>query len=153
MVDSVFKNNSVFNCGTGTTRAALETSTTTSPGVFTFENNIFYGNAGFAFKATAAGAPTTYINRNNAYGSNAGTGASNADLNNFPYGAGDVTAIGNPFVSSTDFGLNATAGAGALCRGVAAGAPNASANTAGDLGAIPSGGGGSGTSGATAFAF
>ncbi len=53
---------------------------------------------------------------------------------------GTITLTGNPFNSSSDWGVNGTAGAGASCRAVAVQAPNASLNTAGDIGAIPSGG-------------
>ncbi len=149
--NTLIKNNTFYNCGSGTTSGAIATSVTT-PGSLTHENNIYYGNPGYGLVVSASTLPPTFVNRNNAYGGNNG-GGTGLDVKLISYGPGDVTGISNPFVSSSDFGLNNTAGAGALCRGAATGVPNASANTAGDLGAIPSGGGGSGTTGATAFAF
>ncbi len=148
MGNVTFKNNTVYNCGSSSTTAGALSTGSGTIGIATIENNIFYGCSGFAIKMGSQG-PSGFVNRNNAYGGNGGTGGANADLNGFLYGPGDVIGISNPFVSGSDFGLNATVGAGALCKAVASVAPNASANTPGDLGAIPSGGGSSSTGGAT----
>ena len=104
---------------------------------------IFYGNSvyGMSSATAAAGNLITYIFRNNAFGAN-GT----ANYSNITAESTDVTLTGNPFVSSTDFGLNSTAGAGAACKG--AGVTNlGSANAARDIGPIPSGGGAAGGGG------
>jgi len=139
-----FINNTVYNCGAGTTLGAI-TFTGTPIGVASIENNIFASNAGYAIAIASSGIPTALLIRNNAYYSNNGNGTG-LDLLTISKGLGDITLTASPFVSTStpDFGLNSTAGGGTACKGKAATVPNASANTAGDLGAIPSGGGGSG---------
>jgi hypothetical protein len=84
------------------------------------------------------------VELNCAYGANV-----TAARRGFSAGTGAITLTGSPYVSSSDFGLNSTAGAGAACKAVALAIPNATANTAGDIGAVPSGGGGSGGGGTT----
>lgn len=66
-----------------------------------------------------------------------------------PIGDNDVTLTVDPHNSSTDAGLNATSGGGTLAKAAAAIAPNISANTAGDIGAVPTGGGTSGGGGSS----
>jgi hypothetical protein len=116
----------------------------TDAGIASFElqNCIFYNNPGTGIKNNQAPAGMCgIIVRNNAYGSN-GTNYTAG----FPAGANDVTLTANPFNSSSDFGLNSTAGGGVVCKGAAA-ARIGSANAAGDIGAIPSGGGSGGGGG------
>ncbi len=137
--NAVIKNNTIYNCGSGTSAAAITNLSSASYDSLTLENNIFYGCPGYAIAGTNT-IPATFINRNNAYGGNNG-GGTGLDRTNFPAGASEVALLVSPFNSSTDYGLNSAATGGALCKGAAAGVPNASANPSGDLGAIPSGGG------------
>jgi hypothetical protein len=62
-------------------------------------------------------------------------------LSGVPAGPSDVLLTADPRVSAADYGLNSTAGGGAAARGAAPVPPGASANAAGDIGAVPSGGG------------
>jgi Right handed beta helix region len=121
----------------------------TGPGLFldygqsttlVIKNCVFYGNFKYGIQGGGSNMEPLYLT-NNAFGGN-GT----ADTANITQGTGfnPITLTVSPFNSSTDFGLNSTAGGGLLCRGAAVGVPNASQNPAGDVGAIPSGGGGSG---------
>lgn len=103
-------------------------------------NNIYYNNTGTGLNLVG-GAVADCTSYNNAYGSN-GTNTSNV-----PIDLASITLTASPFNSATDFGLNSTAGGGAAAKGAAGLVTNASANTAGDVGAIPSGGGGAGGGG------
>lgn len=79
-------------------------------------NSVFYGNTSNGIKCSTT--PTyqhQHISKSCAFGGN-GT-----DRSNMSADASDITLTGNPFNSSTDFGLNSTAGAGAACK--AAGYP------------------------------
>ncbi len=111
-------------------------------------NSIFYGNSIYGISAVSTNIDPYFVTTC-AFGSNATADAQS------PATTGDnpLTLTANPFNSSSDFGLNSTAGGGAVCRGAATAMPNATANTAGDVGAIPSGGGAAASTGATAFAF
>ena len=125
--------NNAFSNNTGTNGHGLYLNTTT-PSSFVVRNNISYGNNGT--NAVDVNADSNLINAGvfdyNAYGTSSGSWVT---------GANDVTLTANPFISSTDWGLNSTGGGGAACKAVGANAPNASANAAPDLGPIPSGGG------------
>jgi len=113
-------------------------------------NCIFWNNgsgSGSSCGIDLAGSTSSANIHNNAFG------GSNQLVNirypsvTFPTGnQQSVTLTASPFVSTTDFTLNSTAGGGALCKGVAWKVPNAAASAAngGDLGAIPSGGGAAG---------
>jgi hypothetical protein len=147
--NSSFKNNSLYNCGTGNTLPAVSFGVgAATVGVIAIENNIFVGNAGYAVVFAGGNVPTALLFRNNAYFGNNGNGTG-LDLQNVSYGPGDISLTANPFVSTStpDWGLNSAVGGGAACRGKASTVPGASANLAGDLGAIPSGGGGAAAGG------
>ncbi len=138
----LFKNNSIYNCDVNNSNALAAVyfgfGATTGTGII-HENNIYWGCVGYAvFSGNSPG----MITQNNAYGGNNGGGVGSS-LNALPLDATDISLSANPYVSTVtpDWGLNNTVGAGKLCRGAAAAVPNASANTPGDLGAIPSGGG------------
>jgi hypothetical protein len=135
LVNNTFRSNT--DCGVKIATASNGGSTGTGS-FLTHANNIYYGNTNDGINVVNANVFTPPINFCNGYGAN-GT-----DRVNLPVGSGDVTITASPFNSSTDSGLNSTAGGGAVCIGAAARASGASANTAGDLGAIPSGGGGGG---------
>ncbi|MGO9519564.1 MAG: hypothetical protein ACLPND_21210 [Candidatus Korobacteraceae bacterium] len=106
------------------------------------QNSIMYGNG--AYGINAAGVYPTAINQNNAYGAN-----TSGDRNNLAVGTGDVSLSANPFTSSSNFALNATAGGGAALK--AHGTPGLMPAGTGyiDIGALQSqctgGGGGSPT--------
>ena len=111
---------------------------------FTCHDCIFDSNGDYGIKMTATHAAVTAGSNNppllfnNAfYNNTTGTVA------NGPASFTDITLTGSPFTSSTDWKLNATAGAGAACKAVATVAPGMSSNTAGDIGAVPTGGGAS----------
>jgi hypothetical protein len=102
------------------------------------KNSIFYGNGKYGISASDVSNLDGLLMRNNAFGGN-GTAATQT----ITTGSNPITLTANPFVSSTDFALNSTAGGGAACKGVATAIPNASATaTAPDVGAVQSGGGG-----------
>ena len=87
------------------------------------ENNIIWGNGGWGVIMTTQTQTNTdarKIFRNNFYGSN-----TSGNLSGLSAGAGDVTGLSDPFVNRAgqNWGLNSTAGAGALVR--AAGFPGA----------------------------
>jgi hypothetical protein len=143
-----FKNNSVYNCGGSTNGFAAVAiglgGGTTLANVH--KHNIYYGCSGYAAVNTTY---EGFISEYNAYGGNNG-GGTGANLGTtFPASSTDVTLSANPYISTVtpDWGLNSAAGGGASCKRVAVGPPNASANAAGDLGAIPSGGGSAGGGG------
>jgi len=117
-------------------------STTAENGSVQVTDNIFYGNSTYGVDAGATPVIDALINHHNAYGSN-----TTAARRGIGAGTGDVTLTVSPFNSSSDWGLNATAGGGAACKGAGSSVPNASANTAPDIGAIPSGGGSAGGGG------
>jgi hypothetical protein len=149
--------NSVFTNNTG--RGYQEKNTSTNGSIFTFVGNTFRNNTSTdlellctleilvlvdnifwgtgPYGVNAASMPSVYAGHNNGYGGPHST----AERNNIAAAPGDFALTVDPGNSSTDSGLNSTAGGGAAAKGAAAQAPNASANTAGDVGAIPSGGG------------
>jgi hypothetical protein len=145
---TVVRKNSFYANGTTGTDAGAVQFRGTCPLIH--ENNIYYGNTGYGFAITGGNLPFSMINRKNAYGNNNG-GGTGLDRDRLPAGDGDITLTANPWVSTStpDWGLNSTAGGGASCKAVAIGVPNATVNPAGDLGAIPSGGGATGGGGAT----
>ena len=106
-------------------------------------NSIYYNNTTYGISNPTTNLPSSAFGLSNAYGAN-GT----APTLNFPAGTGDVTLSANPFTSSTNFALNATAGGGAALKAV--GFPGAfiGGTTTGypDIGAVQSqasaGGGG-----------
>lgn len=105
-------------------------------------DNIFVANLDDGIKLSATEAtynsakPAPVLFRN-AYKSNA-----NGTAVNGPPDSGDnITLTVDPFNSASDYGLNATAGGGALVRNATPNAPNVSNNADADAGAIPSGGG------------
>jgi hypothetical protein len=102
----------------------------------TVRDSIFYGNATYGISSDQTNVDAVYIT-NCAFGSNSTANV----LTPFTTGVSPVTLTANPFVSSSDFGLNSTAGGGAACKGAASTIPSATANAAGDIGAVPSGGG------------
>jgi hypothetical protein len=95
--------------------------------------NIFYGNAATAVSITAT---PTFIQRSNAYGGNA------ANRSGFSAGAGDITLTADPYTNAAgnDFTHNATAGGGALLKGVLNNvrAPGLVGTAYGDIGAFQS---------------
>ncbi len=137
VVGNDFSNNTTTS-GTG---AGL-TITSVAGGSVVLEDNIFWGNTNSGGNASGINCPaiTAGTNRHNAYGGN----TTSALAGGITAGEGDITLTADPSTSSSDAGLNSTAGGGVLLKGVATFAPNATANTPGDIGAIPTGGGGSG---------
>lgn len=131
----------VSNCVfKGQTNAGIEHAG--SGFVMVINDSVFVSNGDYGIKCAAAQAtynsgvnPPLIIG--NAWYSN-----TNGDVANGPTTFNDITLTGDPFVSSTDFGLNSTAGAGAALKKTGETIPNASANSAPDVGAVPSGGGG-----------
>ncbi len=111
------------------------------------KNSIFYGNATYGLRANTTQSEPIFVT-NCAWGSNS---TANTLSITGTTGTNPITLTASPFVSSTDFGLNSTAGGGAACKGAAESNPLMTANSAGDVGAIPSGGGA--VAGATAFAY
>ena len=113
--DRWYIKNCTFDANTSN---GVESAETTTAVTLLLENNIFYGNTtggvNFAFASNGTDY-RTLVNKNNAYGGN-GT-----DRTGLSAGTNDVTLTGSPFVSSTNWALNNTAGAGASCR--AAGFP------------------------------
>lgn len=99
-------------------------------------DSIVWGNTGTGLNTGTLPAGSLISAYNNAVGGN-GTDRSAS----MPAGDSDVTLTADPHNSSTDAGLNATAGGGAAAKAAAAVGPAISANTAGDIGAVPSGGG------------
>ncbi len=99
---------------------------------FDVRDNVSYGNTAADIQVDTSLIDASVIDYN-FYGTTGGS---------YVAGANDVTLSASPWTSSSDFGLNSTAGGGAACKGLASVPPNASANTAGDPGAIPSGSGG-----------
>lgn len=141
----VFKNNTVYHCGNLTNfvtgSAVYFGSGGGAADYFHLENNIFYGNTGYAVLFAGATTPKVILNQNNAYGANNG-GNTGLNLGNLDAGSGDVTLTASPFVSTVtpDYALNNTAGGGAACKGAAALVPAGSATLSADIGAIPSAG-------------
>lgn len=95
-------------------------------------DNIFWGTGPYGVKSTTS--VYLCLSLNNAYGGPHST----AERLNIPVGLTDITLTGDPGASSTDNALNSTAGAGVACKNVAAIAPNATALTATNIGAIQS---------------
>lgn len=83
-----------------------------------FTNNIFYGNGGYGVNLLGSAtliAVGVQFNSRNFYGNNNTSGPRNG----LTAGLDDVTLTANPFISSTDRGLNNTAGGGAAVRAAA----------------------------------
>lgn len=101
-------------------------------------NNVYWGNGTNDVKFAAG--QNTIMTTHNAYGTagQSGLGA----------GTSDVTLSADPCVSSTDNTLNSTAGGGTSCKNAGALPKNgASTSTGRDLGAVPTGGGATGSTG------
>jgi hypothetical protein len=128
-----------LNSGHGSTGDGITFTTGGNNYSVTWTNNVCYGNK--AYGVAMGTLPVALANRCNAYGGNNG-GGSGLDRSNLPAGAGDQALTGNPFVSSSNWAYNNTAGAGALCQatGLSYGEIHMS-NTATpyDLGAVQSG--------------
>jgi hypothetical protein len=101
IISSVFANNS-------TAGLQLAPASNTGFGVVV-EDSVFYGNTTYGFIVPAG--LEIALNQNNAYGAN-GT----ANRSGVAAGLNDVTLSANPFVSSTNFALNSTAGGGAALK-------------------------------------
>jgi hypothetical protein len=97
-------------------------------------NSIFYNNGAYGVSLNGGGGISSWTN--NAYGSN-GSGVTSISLRS-DQTANDVTLTANPFVSSSNFALNNTAGGGAALK--AAGFPGVSPAGTGylDIGALQS---------------
>jgi hypothetical protein len=89
---------------------------TDSPYSCTVSNNILYDLGGYGINNNQGTNSYTHamVANGNAFGSVTSGQTNNMDMN-----IGAVTLSGDPFVDQTDFILNTTSGAGALCRGVA----------------------------------
>lgn len=122
---SVLANNTTF--GVYVVTAAEE---------FMVADSIIYGNSTYGINVPVG--TSECLNQNNAYGAN-GT----ADRNNWTAGANVVALSADPFTSSTNFSLNATAGGGAAAKQT--GFPGAFIGSSGtgylDIGAVQSSGG------------
>jgi hypothetical protein len=91
-----------------------------SGGYANAQNSVFWGNGGWGIICASCpigaagvftGAPITAIGRNNAFGAN--------KSGNYSGGLatpGEITLLGDPFTSATDFTLNSTAGRGLLLQ-------------------------------------
>jgi hypothetical protein len=78
-------------------------------------NSIFYGNGTYGVYTNNSFGPTEYLGYLsfcNAYGSN-----TSGNYHDWITSFGDVALTANPFTSSSNFTLNATAGGGPLCKG------------------------------------
>lgn len=104
-------------------------------------DNIFDSNGDYGIKMSATEAAFDSGTIQPILFKNAFRNNTNGTILNGPPTWNDVAPSVSPFNSSTDSGLNATATGGPVCKAAASVAPNATANTAGDIGAIPSGGG------------
>ena len=93
---------------------------TNNPYNVTVSDNILYDLGGYGINNNQGSNSYTHamVANGNAFGSVTSGQTNNMDMN-----IGAVTLSGDPFVDQTDFILNTTSGAGALCRGVA-GVPN-----------------------------
>jgi hypothetical protein len=110
----------------------------TNATAFTIKNSIFYNQPGTGVALTAGGGSLAgIILKNNAFGANAAGNVSTATIPST--GTGAVTLTASPFVSSTDFALNSTAGGGAACKGAGFAHPASATATAPDIGAVTSG--------------
>lgn len=103
--------NSIVNCAFVNNTGDGLSVNNNAPDLLVLTNSIFYGNSGWG---VIGGQVCPAFFRNNAFASN-GSGASSIGLTD----ASNVTLTGNPFtnVSTGDFSLNSTAGAGAACVG------------------------------------
>ena len=104
-------------------------------------NSIFSSNSGWGINLTGGGGNYAWGDfRANAYYNNTSGTITGGILT----GIGDVTLSASPFVSSTDFGLNKTAGGGAACKAVGwQGGTLLSAGGSIDIGPVQSAGGSS----------
>jgi hypothetical protein len=104
---SISESTIASNSGTGIFISGASSYNTT---IF---NNIIYGNGGWGVNfGTAYGStanPSLYSLEFNAYGAN-----TSGNILNGPPQTSDITLTASPFVSSTNFALNATAGGGVL---------------------------------------
>jgi len=114
--------------------------TTTLDAYSYYANSVFYGNGGWGINVTT-GSTTAGVqtgSRNNGFGSN-----TSGDRKNIAPGFGDISLTASPFVSSSNFALNATAGGGLLLA--KAGYPGAFAGGSStsylDVGAVQTSGG------------
>jgi hypothetical protein len=117
---AVFRVKCSFCVSEGNTGDGVRFDSTTGVPTFWWNDNIAYGNGGYGVNFTTVTSylpdVITFINRNNAYGSNT-SGA----RNNLTAGTGDVTLTAAPFTaggSGKDWDLNSTAGGGAALKGV-----------------------------------
>tara|TARA_X000001382_G_scaffold130878_1_gene127553 strand:+ start:2848 stop:4005 length:1158 start_codon:yes stop_codon:yes gene_type:complete len=106
--------------GTGSDGIQIDGPDTNSPYGCTINQNIIYDCGGYGVRNTQDHGTYTHSMAcfNNAFGAVTSGQTLNMEINE-----GAVTLSGDPFVDHTDFVLNTTAGAGALCRGVS-GVPN-----------------------------
>jgi hypothetical protein len=123
----------------GNGSAGLFQSDTVNTSSAWFYNCVFWGNGTYGIQWNGTLPPLMAAQRNNAFGGN-GSGA----YVNFPAGPGEVTLTANPFVSSSNFSPNETAGGGAALRGM--GFPGSTLYGTGypDIGALQSQAGSSG---------
>jgi hypothetical protein len=135
-LNAIILNCDVYGCGRDGIRFINSSNNTTANQV---HNNILVSNTGNGMTFTTATYPDPSFD-GNAYYNNAATRSGCGT------GVQDVILTGNPFNSAgTDFGLNATAGAGAACRGAAINPnpPGLTGTTSGlDMGAVQHSSGG-----------
>lgn len=121
----------------------------TTPPVLRIFNSVIYGNGGFGIHATTdATTNNVLLYFYNAFG---GPNVSGNYSSTLPAGIGDITLTANPFVSSSNFALNSTAGGGAALK--QAGFPGVSIMGTGYLDVGPLQTSGAPGSGATASAY
>ena len=135
--------NSAFVSNTADGLRVTNSHTGTAPPMHII-NSIFSSNGGWGINLTGGGDGYAWGDfRANAYYNN----TSGTITGGIPAGIGDVTLSASPFNSSTDFGLNSTAGGGAACKGVGwQGGALLSAGGAIDIGPVQSAGGGGSSS-------
>lgn len=130
--------------GSGNTGDAISTSAGSN--VYVMVNCIFYNNGGWGVNIGGSPFPVM-LARNNAFGSNV---SGNVNITYIPYS--DQTLTASPFVSTSDFALNNTAGGGALLRKAGFGGVSVAGTGYLDIGAIQTSGGTGGGQTASAYA-
>lgn len=127
-------------------RAAVGSIAAVGPAAYSIRCAIAYGNGGYGFNITASTLlSSTFLQFGyNAYGTN-----TSGNLNNITAGTGDVTLTADPFVSATNFALNATAGGGAALKGACSNTLPFTATNNRDIGADQTSGGSGGAMRAT----
>lgn len=99
--------------------------------VLAIQNSLFIGNGGYAMNAANRVIATSA--NNGFFGNTSGKRSTTVAS-----GVGDIDLSGDPFVSSSDYRLNSTTGAGAACRGVGTSPNSGSFVGSLDLGAFQS---------------